>query len=562
MNDFLSKENTINIFKSIITLNNLTNLNKQQKDNLINQIISIMKKVYKTLEFQKINKNNLPVVKKQYNDIIIKQTSEIYKENNNQNKTNNDRQNDRTFNSIKKTVPIPGADRPSSNSFAGQNFGSAPPISADFMKKATEDINTRLAEIENSRRSTQEKPKPTELPDFLKPQKVGKTSNDIMQQSKPMDSKPLLGFNDVMDSNFSSSVPSSDKSKYTEQLSTMDRLKQLKMERNMTPSAPVQNTNNNLNTMFNNNNNMNTMFSNNNLPVPPQQLPPQQFQPQQFQPQQFQPQQIPPQQIPPPQLPQQFQPQHHYQPQDSSQNGYQELLNKMNEMQQTIRMLKQENELIRESNQYQKKNFTEELQLEINKKDSRYNYQFNLINNISNIKLISYQLPPPMYNILEDSALLYKYNNMDKQIFIQRGNYNITNLLQKLNENSDLTFTTNIEEKIVIKSIDNETPFQLLYNSFANKLGFNNNENYVLTLLAERIYDIRHINKLYFYIRNIYQDKPVGILNFNGSSICNMVFNNKISLSNLLLEFYTEDNILYNFNNMNYNLSFIIETTN
>ena len=62
MNDFLSKENTINIFKTMTITNNLSNLNKLQKDTLINQIITVMKRIFKTLELQKINKNNLSIV--------------------------------------------------------------------------------------------------------------------------------------------------------------------------------------------------------------------------------------------------------------------------------------------------------------------------------------------------------------------------------------------------------------------------------------------------------------------------------------------------------------------
>jgi hypothetical protein len=600
MNDFLSKENTINIFKSMTISNNLSNLNKQQKDTLINQIITVMKRIFKTLELQKINKNNLSIVKKQYNEIVIKQTSELYKESNTQTQISNDRQNNRTFNSIKKPVPIPGADRPNSfKSSAGQTVGNAPPsMSADFMKKATEDINTRLSEIENSRRATQERPKPTELPDFLKPQKVGKATDMSMQSSNLPDSKPLLGFNDILDSNFSSSVPPSDKTKYSEQLSTMDRLKQLEADRNMTPNAPVQNTRseyNNINTMFNNDNNNAShinMFSSDKTNIPsqiqqqqmppqqqmqyqqmPQQMPHQQI-PHQQMPQQMQSQQMQYQQMPQQQMPQQMQyqqmpPQMPQQMQNQPQSQYQELINKMNEMQQTIIILKQENDLLmREKTNHtmnQKKTFTEQLQLEISKKESRYNYQFNTINNITNIKLVNYDLPPALYNILEDINIIYKLlnDNIEKQIIIPKGNYSITNLLIKLNENNDLLFSVNIEEKIVIKSKDNSILFKLINNNFANKLGFNynDNDNYILILIADRIYDIRHINKLYLYIRNIYQDKPVGILNFNGSSIINLGFND-ISLNNLCLEFYTEDNQLYNFNNMNYSLSFIIETQN
>jgi hypothetical protein len=39
----------------------------------------------------------------------------------------------------------------------------------------------------------------------------------------------------------------------------------------------------------------------------------------------------------------------------------------------------------------------------------------------------------------------------------------------------------------------------------------------------------------------------------------NLQFNSHITLSSLQLEFYTEDNILYNFNDLNYNFSFAID---
>ena len=46
--DFLSKENIANLYKQITILNEFTNLNKQQKDFIINQLIETMKRVFKT----------------------------------------------------------------------------------------------------------------------------------------------------------------------------------------------------------------------------------------------------------------------------------------------------------------------------------------------------------------------------------------------------------------------------------------------------------------------------------------------------------------------------------
>ena len=77
-------------------------------------------------------------------------------------------------------------------------------------------------------------------------------------------------------------------------------------------------------------------------------------------------------------------------------------------------------------------------------------------------------------------------------------------------------------------------------------------------IVADKLVDLRVPTKLYMYIINL-QESPVGILNFNGSSICNLVFDTPISLNELNILFTTEDKEEYNFNNILYNLSFKID---
>ena len=77
--DFLSKENIANLYTTLTKLNELTNLTKQVKDKIITQLIDVMKKVFKTLDLPRINKNNMMTVKKQYNDAVIRQMTEILK---------------------------------------------------------------------------------------------------------------------------------------------------------------------------------------------------------------------------------------------------------------------------------------------------------------------------------------------------------------------------------------------------------------------------------------------------------------------------------------------------
>ncbi len=545
MNNFLSKENTTSIYKNIIMNAELKNITKEQKDNIINQLINVMKRIYKTLDLNKITKENIILVKQQYNDIVVKQTVALIKENSvsQSNDDINKRANDRLFGGSKRPVPVPGNDRPSS--IGGNPHGPAPSSStADFIKRASEDVNKRLADLEESRRAGNERKGVPDIPDFLKPIKVGKQIDDNKPSydSKPSESKPFLsGFSTIEDSNYSSSVPKTDPNKYNENLSTQDRLKQLEIERGMPTHANEQ---------------------------PPQQYqsaPQMQptYQPQQnIQPvQQYQPQQnMQPTYQSAPQMQPTYQPQQNMQP---TQNNIQieQMMNKLNEMQHVILNLTNENNYLKsQMNNNQKKNSTRTFQLEVNKKDSVYNYQFNPVNNITNIKLVSYNLPQAIYNIINDTTFNYKMNNQSNYIMVPKGFYNITNLLELLNKNNHLIFSVDTSQKISIKAT-NEIGFQIIPNELTTKLGFIHiNETSIVTyLLADRLYDLRTPNKLLFYIKNIYPDKPVGVLNFNGSSICELNFNQPISLNNLLIEFYTEDNILYNFNDIMYNLSFVIE---
>ena len=227
-------------------------------------------------------------------------------------------------------------------------------------------------------------------------------------------------------------------------------------------------------------------------------------------------------------------------------------------MQQSIQILKQENEHLKLN--IKKNPSIKSLQLDVNKKDALYNFQFNPINNVVALKLLSYNLPQPVYNIFENSRFIYKMNDIENIINIPKGNYNIEILLNNLNKNNDLVFSIDITQKISVISKDN-TMFQIVPTLISFKLGFINNQ-LLSNIIADRVYDLRMPSKLLLFIRNVNKDEPLCSLNFNNSSICNLQFNNSLTLNSLELEFYTEDNILYNFNDLFYNLSFGLDTIN
>ena len=513
--DFLSKDNTTSLYKLLISTNELDNIIKKDKEQIITNLIATMKLKYKTLELSKINSQNINIVKKQFNELCIKDLQSFINTKNMKSNNNitHDRKLNRDFGLPKKTVTI--SDRPISG-MGDQMFASAPKNSRDFGDTSNLSMNDRLQQLEQSRK-TETTDTPV-IPDFLKQTKVGRVEPST---SVNVTNKPLLGYNDTEESNFKSNSTNSSR-KYNDSMSVQDRLAQLEEDRN---------TNNTTNTS--NNTNIDSLF---NQPIDSHK----QFNPiESFEnksPQQNQPQ---------------YQPQN--QPQNQQLNNSHEIINNLNQIITNLRIELGQNN----------KNNIKQLQLEINKVDALYKYSFNALDNIKSIKLISYYLPPPQYNIISDLYFNYTLDNNENKILIKKGYYTIQKIIDVLNNNNDLVFSIDeVELKINISSKEN-IQFKIIPNLFTQKLGFIDSslENNVEQITATNLYDFRLPTKLYLYIINL-QEHPIGILNFNGNSICDIQFKNLLSLDKLEIQFTTEDKIPYNFNGVSYNLSFQIDIIN
>ena len=220
------------------------------------------------------------------------------------------------------------------------------------------------------------------------------------------------------------------------------------------------------------------------------------------------------------------------------------------------------NNMTIEINNLKKNNKNKLLQLEINKTESNYKYIFKQLDNIIGIKLISYYIPPPKYNILYNSEFTYNIYNNDsdntiKKINIDKGYYSIERLIETLNQNNDLIFTLDISQKINIRSKDENIEFKIITNDITKNLGFNILDDIKYkNITADNFTDIRLLTKLNLYLLNIQNDYPYGILNVNGTSICELNFINPISIDHLDLKFTSENNMDYDFNGIMYNLSF------
>ena len=99
--------------------------------------------------------------------------------------------------------------------------------------------------------------------------------------------------------------------------------------------------------------------------------------------------------------------------------------------------------------------------------------------------------------------------------------------------------------------------FKVIDNNLLDKLGFTNIEyNFTSNLEAEKTFDVRLPNKIFLLIKNL-QDRPFGILNFNGASNCELNFKPQ-TINHLDLLFLDEYGEVYDFNELSYNLSFHI----
>jgi hypothetical protein len=184
------------------------------------------------------------------------------------------------------------------------------------------------------------------------------------------------------------------------------------------------------------------------------------------------------------------------------------------------------------------------------------------------VKLLSYSIPEPSYNF-KYSTLKYLIGDNIYSINVEQGYYNSNNLLSVLNKNKYLYFTYNYKKRIQISLKTNNIingdelielqHFELIETELSQKLGFINNKSHNNIIVANNLIDFRLPTKLKMYIMNI-DTNPFSILNINGSSYGEINFKQPISLDNLHIIFKTENNEIYDFDGLYYNLSIQIIT--
>jgi len=218
---------------------------------------------------------------------------------------------------------------------------------------------------------------------------------------------------------------------------------------------------------------------------------------------------------------------------------------------------------------------SQHLQLEVSNIEnlSSYTWSMEPIKNVTGIKLATYSLPVPRFNIEENknNILSFTFNDEVKSVILNTGKYTIDELISSLDEkikiiNENLSINVNKEQKIIFESSISTDKINIITTLLSkDNLGFINDTNNALnkqTHISENIWDLRIDNKVYLYLNNLSNDIPFGILYFNGESISQFKFQDPFNLNNLEIIFKDSKGLIYNFYNLPHSLTFIIEKIN
>ena len=217
---------------------------------------------------------------------------------------------------------------------------------------------------------------------------------------------------------------------------------------------------------------------------------------------------------------------------------------------------------------------TNQVQMEVTNSDNSSSYIWPINNgkttsyNVIGLKLMSYSLPAPRFNIEEhkNNRLSLKVNDANIiNVEVETGKYSIEELINildsKLKKNDDsLSILLNSQQHIIIESNDStkELTIEPTILSRTN-LGFINSVT-SNRLVSDNSWDLRIEDKVYLYLNNISEDIPFGILYFNGMSICQFKFQSPFMLDKLEIIFKDSKGNNYNFYNLSHTLNILLDT--
>ena len=542
---FLGKSN----IKALLKL-----IKKKYKDyeskNIINLLIPVMKETYRAINLKKINKKNIKEIFRQYNKLCINSINEKLSEDSN---ISNNMKYKRDFNSQPmRTVQVqerPIFEQKSKQQFSHLNRNETlddianfyTPIKPNANDKVVnnyskDDMKRILEQYEDQRNKDIYIRKKPPTPKFLKTEKT-RYGNEVTENKLNIDNYDNTNNFYDLNNNDNNFKP---QEVVVDNTSLEDRLKKMQESRDNVniPNDMVQQLpslirdNNNMNNNVPMNNNMNNNVPMNNVPMNNNMKSTLVLETSQD-----------------------------YSMLIKENKELKKIVNDMNMMKINNSILNQrENELLKKEveikqllESYVNINNMKNISMNINFNKSKHNFKFDRLDNIINISLVNYSLPIIIYNITSNNNILqYTINNNMKEIVIPKGRYNIELLLEKL-KNSDFKLRLDFDEKVVISS---NNDIELHENNLLKCLGFNKVSG--KELKADRIYDLRNTSKVLLYIKNLDKEYPIGVLYNDRTNSSIESYYDNLSLENLEIELRDENNNIYDLNNMECRLNFML----
>jgi hypothetical protein len=182
-----------------------------------------------------------------------------------------------------------------------------------------------------------------------------------------------------------------------------------------------------------------------------------------------------------------------------------------------------------------------------------YVFNFNTpINNLERIQILNISIPILNYNIANKQYFEYFIEDEERLIHVPRGNYNINQLMELINSRNTDDFKLKLNPLTDCLFIETNKSIKIKKNYISKKLGLD------AGLISTRPYDLRVINYLTLYIKNIFQEKAICRVNPHNFTPIDIVFNEPIILDRFEIEFRDIDNIIVDFEGRHHIIEFRI----
>jgi hypothetical protein len=209
---------------------------------------------------------------------------------------------------------------------------------------------------------------------------------------------------------------------------------------------------------------------------------------------------------------------------------------------------------------------TTNIQLDISPSEphSDFSFEFGPVENIIGMKLMSYSIPQPRYNIESGKNNIFQIKNTDNEIIeliLNSGKYVIDNLIKKLNSKSEkYKFELNDEQLIEIKS---EESFEIISTPLSKEiLGFTLSCTEKNEYISVKPWDLRIEEKIFLFINNLDDSTPYAVLYTNNQGNYQFKFEEPILLDRLELSFKDSKGRPFNFYGLPYSLNIQLEINN